>query len=342
MKVIALRSFGGPELFEEEDWPVPTPRDDEVRVRVLAASFNPVDASWRKGRISDVLPVVLGRDFCGVIDAAGKAVRDLERGDEVFGVHASLASNGSYAEYLRLPAILVAQRPRRIGIEGAASLPIVALTAIKCVRSKARFSAGQTALVTGSGGVASMIVQLLRYAGASNVVATAGSTSSAARLAQLGIAKDRILTYGGLDRRELEQEALLRNAGRPFAATFDTAGGALKRLCFDAVEADGHVVSIVEEPADYDLNIWDERTSPMVAKSLSFHFEQLSARAVGRNPEKLRLFREHLDLLARLIDEGHLHPPAHEVVGPFSKNTVRQAHELLDRRKGPKLVMRIA
>lgn len=343
MKVIALRAFGGPELFAEEDWPVPEPREDEVRVRVLAASFNPIDGYWRVGQVSDRLPVVLGRDFCGVVDAAGAAVRDLEAGDEVFGVQASLASNGAYAEFLALPALLVARRPRSITVEQAASLPVVALTAMKCVQSKARFSAGQTALVTGgAGSVGSMIVQLLQHAGAANIVATAGSAGSAARLEELGVARDRIVAYPGLDGEALLREALARNERQLFSATFDTVGGAMKRLCFEAVEADGQVVSIVEEPVDYDLNLWDERTSPMVAKSLSFHFEQLSARAAGRDAGKLQLYREQLQLLMRLIDDGRLSPPTHELLAPLSTETVRQGHEVLDRGKGPKLVMRIA
>jgi NADPH:quinone reductase-like Zn-dependent oxidoreductase len=339
MRVIALRSFGGPDLFAEEEWPVPEPRDDEVRIRVLAASFNPVDRYWRAGLVSDKLPVVLGRDFCGVVDAAGRAVLDLQSGDEVFGVHGSLASNGAYAEYLTLPALLVARRPRKIGVAQAAALPIVGLTAMKCVQSKARFLSGQTALVTGSGGVGEMIVQLLRLAGASNIVTTAGSAGGAAKLEQLGVATDRIVSYRGLEGAALLREALVRNGGRPFSAAFDTAGGALKRLCFEAAEADGQVVSIVEEPVDYNLNLWD---SPLVEKSLSFHFEQLSARAVGREAAKLALFRKQLQQLAQLVDDGRLHPPAHEVLAPLSRETVQRAHEVLDRRKGPKLVMRIA
>jgi NADPH:quinone reductase-like Zn-dependent oxidoreductase len=338
MKVVALRAFGGPELFVEEDWPVPEPRADEIRVRVLATSFNPVDAAWRKGLVGAALPVVLGRDFCGVVDAAGSAVRDLALGEEVFGAQASLASNGTYAEYLCLPALLVARRPQRIGTTAAAAVPIVALTAMKCVQTKARFAAGQTALVTGSGGVGVMIVQLLQLAGAASIVATAGSAGSAARLQDLGLAKEQILSYPGLDAGQLLQAALARNGGRPFSAAFDTAGGVLKRLCFEAAEADGHVVSIVEEPADYGLNLWD---SPLVMKSLSFHFEQLSARAAGRAPEKLALFREQLQQLAQLIDEGRLRPPPHQVMAPLAKETVQRSHEALDRGKGPKLVMRI-
>jgi len=342
VKVVALRSFGEPDLFREEEWPMPEPREGEVRVRVLAASFNPVDAYWRAGQLDDALPVVLGRDFSGIIDAVGAHVRDLRVGDEVFGLQASLASNGAYAEYLALPALLVAYKPRAINAEQAASLPVVALTAMKCVQSKARFGAGQTALVTGAAGsVGSMIMQLLRLAGASNVVATAGSPGSAATLQEMGVPTDRILSYSGLDREASLREAMDRNGGQPFAAAFDTAGGALKRLCFDAVEPDGHVVSIVEEPADYDLNLWDERTSPLVGKSLSFHFEQLSARAASRNPAKLALFREQLERLARLIDDGKLRTPRHEVVAPLSRETVQRAHEVLYRRKGPKLVMRI-
>jgi hypothetical protein len=94
----------------------------------------------------------------------------------------------------------------------------------------------------------------------------------------------------------------------------------------------------LQDIVDYNLNLLD---GPLVEKSLSFHFEQLSARAVGREAAKLALFREQLQQLAELVDDGRLHPPAHEVLTSLSRETVQRAHEVLDRRKGPKLVMRI-
>lgn len=339
MREVILRNFGSVECFEEAVTGRPDPKADEVRVRIEAASFNPIDALWRNGRISPSLPVILGRDFSGTVDAVGSDVKDFAVGDEVFGIHGGLASNGSYAEYLCVHQRLVACKPRTLSHAVSAGVPIVTLTAMKCVWEKAHVEGGSAFITGASGAVGSTIIQLCRLSGA-RAVGTTGSDAGLDVLRKLGIGDEAAIDYRGAGAGDLAERARAAIGGGEFEYTFDTAGGRLKELCFELAATDGHVVSIVEEPADYALNLWDERTSPMVAKSLSFHFEQLSARAAGGDPEKLVLFRQYLERAADLLDTGQLQPLATTIVGPLGLGTVQRAHQLLDDRKtSGKLVM---
>ncbi|WP_086739230.1 quinone oxidoreductase family protein [Erythrobacter colymbi] len=342
MKAVVIRAFGGPDVLEDGYWPIPDPAPGEVRIRIEATSVNPIDLAWRRGELGQKLPAVLGRDFSGTIDAIGEGICDLASGDRVWGYQAGLASNGSYAEYLCLPSLLVAKRPRTISALEAAAMPVVGLTAYKCVCEKAQVAAGMPVLVTGAaGGVGAMIVQLAQHAGASPIVATAGSDRSAAYLVdELGLDPDRIVRYRGLSRKELAAAVFDRAGGHRPHIAFDTVGGAMKLLAFDTVAVDGHVVSIVEEPADFPLNLWDETASPMSMRSLSFHFVELSAgaRLVGR--DALCFFRKGFDWLGTQVDAGLIRPPRIQDMGVLSADTARKAHRLLATgHAGGKLIM---
>lgn len=342
MHVVEIKSFGEVDVLTDGHWPIPEPGPGDVRVKVEGTSINPIDLAWRAGQLGQKLPAVLGRDFSGTVDAVGMAVRDLKPGDRVWGYQAGLASNGSYGEYLCLPSLLVAKRPKSISTEEAAAMPVAGLTAYKSVCEKVRVTAGMPVLVTGAaGGVGSMIVQLLQRAGAFPIVATAGSDRSAAYLVEeLGLDPDRIIRYRGLTREELVTAVLERTGDHRPHIAFDTVGSAMKLLAFDTVAVDGHVVSIVEEPADFPLNLWDETTSPMSLRSLSFHFVELSAGARLVGADALGFFREGLDWLGAQVDAGAIRPPRILDMGALSAVSARKAHMLLATgHSGGKLIM---
>ena len=154
------------------------------------------------------------------------------------------------------------------------------MTAYHCVAVKARIESRQSVFVAGgSGGVGSRAIQFLKHFGANPIIATAGGEESANYLVDLGIARKNIVFYRGLSVEKLKESIVEINGGEVDAA-FDFVGGAMKHLCFEVVGVNGHVVSIVEESPDFPLNLWDEETSPMVLKAISFHFEQLGAAAL--------------------------------------------------------------
>lgn len=332
MRVVEVRAFGGVERLEDAERPLPVPQRGEVRIRVRASGFNPVDYKWRQGHVSPHLPVVLGREAAGVVDAVGEGVTSFREGDAVFAYVGSPASNGAYAEALCVPEGLVAPKPSRLSFAEAAAVPIAGLTAYVSVVEKARVARDEPVLVAGAaGGVGSMAVPLLRHLGASPLLATAGSDASAAYLAEaLGVRPEEVVRYSGKATEALAADVRARAGGWGVAAAFDFVGGAMKRLCFDAVAADGRVVSIVEEPSDYPLNLWDENTSALMVRSVSFHFVQLGAPARLGPPSGWVAYGQRLRKLAELFDTGALPRPRVERVGTLSAATARHAHTLLE------------
>ena len=85
MQPISLTKFGGTGFFQTVDFPIVEPQADEVLIRIHAASFNPIDVYIRQGRLGGQLPMILGRDLSGVVEAAGRDVTRLLVGDEVYG-----------------------------------------------------------------------------------------------------------------------------------------------------------------------------------------------------------------------------------------------------------------
>jgi NADPH:quinone reductase-like Zn-dependent oxidoreductase len=341
MKAVSLRAFGASDNFIETDAPIVAPKEGEVQIQILASSFNPIDVAFRRGELGGEPPLILGRDFSGQVAEVGPGVEDFRLGDAVYGYLPGPRSNGTYAEYVTAPAVFMAKKPETLSFEQAAGVPVVGMTALHAVR-KAGIQIGETVLVTGAaGGVGTAAIRMLRHSGASRVVVTAGSDASAAYLVEeLGIPERDVVRYDNLTPADLKTRTLDANGGAAFDATFDFVGKRMKRLCFDVVGVDGRVVSIVEEPADFDLNLWDERTSPLVLNSASFHFVQLGARAYLGGPESWVAYRRELGQLAEMIDSGAFQAPKITVVGPLSAASVRTAHSALEvgRNQG-KLVM---
>jgi NADPH:quinone reductase-like Zn-dependent oxidoreductase len=332
MKAIVLNSFGGVDNLQLLDWPKPEPKAGEVRIQIKAISFNPVDYKMRQGRFGGNLPLILGRDLSGTVDAVGEDVTDFSVGDEVYAYLGGPKSNGSYAEYVCVPTDFVGKKPLNLSFAQAAAVPLVGLTAYQSVMDKAKVQAYEAIFIAGgAGGVGTMAIQLARYLGAKPILTTAGSDESARYLTQeLGILPEHILRYKGLSLDQLKARVLEMNRGRFVEAAFDFVGGLMKRLCCEVINYDGRVVSIVEEPEDFHLDIWNGRKSPLFIKSATFHFELLSARAMFGSPETWKIYRRELNTLTELIETGHIKPPTITHLGEFSAESVRRAHILLE------------
>src|SRR4051794_13449661 len=158
-----------------EDLPEPTPADTEVLVRVHASSVNPVDNSIGAGLLAQMgveyeYPVILGRDYAGVVEQAGAAVSGYKPGDHVFGflLHANpTARAGAWAELITVTEDLsVAHVPEGIDVAIADAAPLAGITAL-ALTDALELSEGDVALVAGAtGGVGSLAVQLAVRAGA--------------------------------------------------------------------------------------------------------------------------------------------------------------------------------
>jgi NADPH:quinone reductase-like Zn-dependent oxidoreductase len=172
MKGIVSRCYGSPNLLTYEDLARPVPGDNDILVRVHAASVNPLDWHYMEGtpyilRLDAGLGKPdnprLGVDFAGTVEAVGRSVSRFKPGDEVFG-----GKRGAFAEYVLVPADrAIALKPHKVTFEQAAAVPIAGLTALQALRDRGHVQAGQKVLINGaSGGVGTFAVQIAKALGA--------------------------------------------------------------------------------------------------------------------------------------------------------------------------------
>jgi NADPH:quinone reductase len=329
MEAVLLTAPGSVDHFERAMLPLPVPGPDEVRIRIRAAGFNPMDWQKRKTIDSSRVPVILGGEVAGVIDAVGPRVQGFEVNDPVFAY--LVRKPGGYAEYVCVRAVFVARKPGGLSFEQAAALPVAGLTAYESV-IRAGVRPGDSVLVTGaSGGVGSMAVQIARLRGASRIVATAGSDRSARYLTtRLGIPASQVVRYGGRSRASLAAAALQCNEGRFFRVAFDFVGGAMTSLCADTVGVDGQVVAIATGPHDATHGEIENDEDHLFDKSATVHFVLLSARAALGRPAEWGWYARRLEELARWTEAGVLRPPEIRNVGRLSVAAVRTAHQILE------------
>jgi NADPH:quinone reductase-like Zn-dependent oxidoreductase len=186
MKAAIVRQYGGPEVLKIEEVARPEPKENEVLVRVIAASVNAIDAAIREGtyarEFGTTLPLIPGYDVAGIVEKKGAKITRLKVGDAVYGY---LLWGGGYAEYAVANEGEAAIKPKSLTYIETAAVPLVALTAWNALIDAAKLRAGQTVLIHGgSGGVGSMAIQIAKARGA-RVIATA-STPNQDLLKQLG------------------------------------------------------------------------------------------------------------------------------------------------------------
>ena len=176
MKAIVYKEYGPPDVLNLEEVQKPTPKDDEVLLKVHAASANAAD--WHLMRADPFLVRVmgfgllrprnglLGADIAGRVEAVGRNMTQFQPGDEVFG---DLFGRGlgSFAEYVCAPADALASKPANVSFEEAAAVPLAAVTALQGLRYKGQVQPGQKVLINGaSGGVGTFAVQIAKSFGA--------------------------------------------------------------------------------------------------------------------------------------------------------------------------------
>src|SRR5262245_36734259 len=219
MKAVRIHAYGDASVLTYEDAPRPAPADNEIMVRIHAAGVNPIDWKIRSGALKDWIPhsfpFVPGVDFSGTIEGVGPKVQNLKPGDEAFGEAKVMGPNGSYAEYLVVPAKNVALKPRSIDHVQAAALPVVATTAWQALFGEEgiNLQAGQKILIHGgAGGVGSTAIQLAKWHSAEVIATASGGNQDFLR--QLGA--DQAIDYA-----KLSFDTVVKNVD----AVLDTIGG---------------------------------------------------------------------------------------------------------------------
>ena len=332
MKAMVTEKFGGPENFCWKDWPDPAAKPGEVVIRIQAVSVNPVDYKMRSGHLPIPLPDVLGRDVAGTVEAVGEGVSEFKAGDEVFAVLFGPRSNGAYAQYVSTPVPFVCLKPKGLSFQQAACLGVAGMTAYDAVVNKAKIQSGETILVVGgAGGVGSFAIPLMQNCAAGSIIATAGSDASFDHLVNtMGLTAGHIIRYKELTRQQIENRIRELTDGQGISVAFDFVGGEMKKLCFNAAGFDGRIVSIVEEPPKFDFNIWRADISPFFAKSGTYHFVALSARARNGAPRDWGVYPQIMRSLAHLVETKKVSLPKATQLGPMTEETLGRAHALLE------------
>ncbi len=332
MKAVVLDAFGGVENLHWRDWMMPEPGEGEIRIKINGIAVNPVDYKMRKGLIPGELPAVLGRDVSGIVDAIGPGRTQFQEGDEVFALLFGPKSNGAYAEYVTTSAHFVCKKPSNLSFIEASILGVAGITAYDAVMKKAEIQPKDTVLVVGgSGGVGSFAISFLKHLGVSTVLTTTGGHNSKEYLVRkLKLPEDHLVSY--VDRSVDEMMVQIKTAtnGKGVDVAFDFVGGEMKKLCFNAVGFDGRIVSVVEEPPEFDFDIWRADTSPFFAKSGTYHFVAASARARNGGPDEWAAYGGMMSDIVRLVETGKIDLPEITDLGSLSAETIREAHMLLE------------
>ncbi|MGA5315917.1 NADP-dependent oxidoreductase [Streptomyces pseudogriseolus] len=266
MKAISYARYGGPEVLEYGEADDPKLGPDSVLVRVRAASVNPVDWKARQGHLDAALPAVFpvipGWDLAGVVVRTGPAVPEFSEGDEVIGyVREDVLSFGTCAEYVAAPVRTLAPKPRRLGFEEAAGLPLGGLTAYQVLHRVLGVRRGETVLVhAAAGGVGSVAVQLAAHLGARVI----GTASARNHDFVRGLGAEPVAYGEGL------AERVRGLAPEGVDAVFDTVGGEALKASANLVVPEGRLASIVDPAVtDYGGAYWFVRPDPTDLRKLS-------------------------------------------------------------------------
>ena len=239
MKAVRIHQYGGPEVLSLENVQRPTPGPDEVLIKVHAASVNPIDWKVRQGYMQQflphTLPLTLGWDFSGTVEAVGAGATPFKRGDEVYA-SLDVIKGGAYAEYTIAKGSDVALKPKSVDHIHAAGIPVAGATAWQALFETAQLRAGQKILVhAAAGGVGVFAVQFAKAKGA-YVIGTA-SGKNQAFLRELGV--DQAIDY---------EKTRFEDVVHDVDVVLDTIGGEVQERSWKVLRKGGILVSITDPP----------------------------------------------------------------------------------------------
>ncbi|MER8382306.1 zinc-binding dehydrogenase [Mesorhizobium sp. M1399] len=238
MRAIQLNRFGDPDVLEMVEVPKPEPQAGEVLVRVRAAGVNFFEVLMRADRyaVTPQLPMILGVEAAGIVEALGHGMDASLLGTRVAApLFASSRPLGGYADYVTIDASLAVPLPDALSFEASTALMVQGLTALHLSRQSP--PAGKSVLVAAAaGGVGSLLVQLAKRAGASNVIAAAGSKAKLDLALSLGadVAVDSSKT-------DWPERIRVATGGAGVDIVYDIVGGPLTAVALEALAPRGEL-----------------------------------------------------------------------------------------------------
>jgi NADPH:quinone reductase-like Zn-dependent oxidoreductase len=292
MKAIVWPKYGPPDVLQFKEVVKPTPNDDEVQVKIHAASLNGTDFEFLRGSWAGRLTVglrkpknkILGSDVSGRVEAVGRNVKQFQPGDEIMG-DLLLHGLGAFAEYVCVPETTLLLKPASMTFEEAATYPQAAIIALQCLRGKKQIQPGQKVLINGAGGgMGTFAVQIAKY-----YEAEVTGVDSAKKLDMIrSIGADHVIDYA--------QEDYTKSAQR-YDVIIDTAARrsilAYKRV----LSPDGLFVMIGgSRPVFFQVVFLGPLISRTGSKTLSFNW--------WSKPYN----KEDMDFLVELFEAGKVVP----------------------------------
>ncbi|MBA2679336.1 MAG: zinc-binding dehydrogenase [Ktedonobacteraceae bacterium] len=298
MKAMILTQFGGPEVFEEREVPLPHPQAHELLVKVYATSVNPMDIQFRQGGgqwAGITAPTILGYDVSGEVAAVGEEVHDFQVGDAVYYTPDPFGQ-GSNAEYHVVHKSIVARKPATLSHLEAASIPLVGSTVWEALITRTQLHAGETVLIHGgAGGIGSLAVQLARAVGATVLATCSGRDSAFVQ----SLGADATIDYTHKDAME---QVTQQTHGVGVDVVFDAVGKELLARSIAVTKPFGRLVSIIGPTGNVNAALF---------KNLTIHFATCQRK------------RSTLDELRVLLEQERIRPTI-DVVLPLHE--IAQAH----------------
>jgi NADPH:quinone reductase-like Zn-dependent oxidoreductase len=278
MRAIVCTRYGSPDVLQLKEVTKPAPKNDEVLIKIHAASINARD--WRFMRANPffvrLVPggflqpknKILGADLAGRVETIGSSVKQFKPGDEVFGYLPSSTGRGTFAEYVCADENAITLKPASLSFEQAAAVPLAAITALQSLRDNGNIQRGQKVLVQGaSGGVGTFAVQIAKALGAE--VTAVCSTRNLDMVRSIGA--DHVIDYKKEDFTQNGQKydlILAANGYHPISdylralgpeGVYVVAGGSMVQLIQASLRGrrnsqtgsqKAHVVSLVQSQKD--------------------------------------------------------------------------------------------
>jgi NADPH:quinone reductase-like Zn-dependent oxidoreductase len=321
VKAFVVEHYEKKRALRLADVPDPELRDDEILVQVHAAAVNVLDSKIRDGKFKLILPyrlpLILGHDVAGVVVKIGQRVRQFKLGDEVFARPDDFRI-GTFAEFVAVREASLALKPKRITMEEAASIPLVALTAWQALVAKGNLKKGQRVFIqAGSGGVGTVAIQLAKYLGA-----TIATTTSAANFALVkGLGADLVIDYKTQDFEEVF---------RDYDLVLNSQGGETLEKSLRVLKPGGMLVSISGPP---DPDFAKDAGSSWILRQLmrlsSYRIrKQARQRGVSYSFLFMRANGAQLREIGGLIDSGIIRPVVDRV---FQFDATNEAMAYLER-----------